>query len=425
MDTNIEVLLKRVTLFLEDGDWAKANEYCERVLDQDPENAEAYLGKLLAELRVRSRAELSKLSISFAENKNYQKALRYGNEALQTELTAAQDAAKAAQVAKEAAAKAEAESKAKAATEAAEREATLRKAKEKRAALIFAILGAAAVLAVLAFFLVPQAVQRAKRRANGTTISASHYHTVGLKTDGTVVAVGGRGNGKSNVPDWKDIVAIAAGYTHTVGLKADGTVVAVSWAVSLDELGQYNVDRWGDIIVVMDYNNEFGQCNVDCWKDIIAVAAGYYHTVGLKADGTVVAVGLNGDCVCDVSDWKDIVTIAAGYSHTVGLKADGTVVAVGENEHGQCNVERWKDIVAIAAGFNHTVGLKADGTVVAVGWNEYGQCDVSGWKDIIAIAAGGKHTVGLKADGTVVAVGWDEDGQCDVSGWKDIRVPGK
>ena len=119
MDTNIEVLLKRVTLFLEDGDWAKANEYCERVLDQDPENAEAYLGKLLAELRVRSRAELSKLSISFAENKNYQKALRYGNEALQTELTAAQDAAKAAQVAKEAAAKAEAESKAKAATEAA------------------------------------------------------------------------------------------------------------------------------------------------------------------------------------------------------------------------------------------------------------------------------------------------------------------
>lgn len=29
-------------------------------------------------------------------------------------------------------------------------------------------------------------------------------------------------------------------------------------------------------------------------------------------------------------------TVAAGYLHTVGLKSDGTVVAVGHNEYGQC-----------------------------------------------------------------------------------------
>ena len=75
-------------------------------------------------------------------------------------------------------------------------------------------------------------------------------------------------------------------------------------------------------------------------------------------------------------------SLAAGGAHTVGCKADGTVVAVGSNEDGQCDVSGWRDVVAVSAGYRHTVGLKADGTVVAMGWNEYGQCDVSGWTNI-------------------------------------------
>ena len=113
-------------------------------------------------------------------------------------------------------------------------------------------------------------------------------------------------------------------------------------------------------------------------------------------------------------------SVAAGDWHTVGLKSDGTVVAVGDNEYGQCDVGGWKDIVAVAAGDAHTVGLKSDGTVVAVGWNDDGQCDVGGWKDIVAVAAGDLHTVGLKSDGTVVAVGENDDGQCKVSRWHGI-----
>jgi alpha-tubulin suppressor-like RCC1 family protein len=75
-------------------------------------------------------------------------------------------------------------------------------------------------------------------------------------------------------------------------------------------------------------------------------------------------------------------TIAAGRRHTVGLKSDGTVMAVGDNKYGQCDVSGWRDIVAVAAGCAHTLGLKSDGTVVAVGDNEYGQCDVSDWRGI-------------------------------------------
>lgn len=104
--------------------------------------------------------------------------------------------------------------------------------------------------------------------------------------------------------------------------------------------------------------------------------------------------------------WNEIAvreTISAGWAHTVGLKSDGTVVAVGDNEDGQCNVSGWTDIVAISAGGHHTVGLNSDGTVVAVGSNKYGQCDVSDWTDIVAISVGFGRTFGLKADGTMVA----------------------
>jgi alpha-tubulin suppressor-like RCC1 family protein len=42
--------------------------------------------------------------------------------------------------------------------------------------------------------------------------------------------------------------------------------------------------------------------------------------------------------------------VAAGYHHTVGLKSDGTMVAMGDNTYGQCNVGSWTGIIQVAAG---------------------------------------------------------------------------
>jgi hypothetical protein len=67
--------------------------------------------------------------------------------------------------------------------------------------------------------------------------------------------------------------------------------------------------------------------------------------VGLKSDGTVVAVGLINSSSYPTGSWSNIVQVAAGGGHTVGLKADGTVVAVGENSSGQCNVLEWNLLV--------------------------------------------------------------------------------
>lgn len=51
---NTDALLRRGHLFLEDKDWENADTYFDKVLDLDPECAEAYLGKLLAQLRITS-----------------------------------------------------------------------------------------------------------------------------------------------------------------------------------------------------------------------------------------------------------------------------------------------------------------------------------------------------------------------------------
>lgn len=85
-NTDIAPLLKRAFIFLEDGNWKDADEYCERVLDIDPENAQAYLGKLMAELKVHKQDDLAKLETSFDENDNYIKAARYADEKLRDKL---------------------------------------------------------------------------------------------------------------------------------------------------------------------------------------------------------------------------------------------------------------------------------------------------------------------------------------------------
>lgn len=85
-NANIAPLLKRAFMFLEDGNWQDADEYCEKVLDQNPECAEAYLGKLMAELKVNTADKLKDLPEPFDDRNNYSKALRFGDEKLAAKL---------------------------------------------------------------------------------------------------------------------------------------------------------------------------------------------------------------------------------------------------------------------------------------------------------------------------------------------------
>jgi hypothetical protein len=186
---------------------------------------------------------------------------------------------------------------------------------------------------------------------------------------------------------------VAAGWWHTIVLKEDGTVVA-----------------WG--------RNDSGQTTVPAGlTGVQAIEGGEMHTVALKRDSTVVAWGGNHNGQTTIpTGLTGVKAIAAGEGHTVALKADGTVVAWGDNYSGQCTIPAGlTGVKAIAAGWWHTVALKEDGTVVAWGYNQYDVSTVpAGLTGVKAIAAGEFNTVALKEDGTVVAWGAFFDGVLNI-----------
>ena len=79
-------LLRRAFLFLENREWKNAESYCDRILDQEPENAQAYVCKLMAELQVSEREAIKKHAAALPKNNTYRLALRYADAALKEEL---------------------------------------------------------------------------------------------------------------------------------------------------------------------------------------------------------------------------------------------------------------------------------------------------------------------------------------------------
>ncbi len=194
-------------------------------------------------------------------------------------------------------------------------------------------------------------------------------------------------------------IAIAAGGLHSLGLQAEGRVLA-----------------WGD--------NSYGQRDVPATlTDAIAIAAGGYHNLAIRLNGTVVAWGANDYGQTNVpAGLSGVIGIAAGTWHSVALQADGRVRVWGDNSFGQTNQPAGlTNVVAVAAGGNHALALRADGTVAAWGentdaaGNAVGQSLVPlGLANVVAIAAGEYHSLAVKGDGTVVAWGDNSQGQCVV-----------
>lgn len=594
-NVNAEPLLKRMFMFLEDEEWESADEYSEKVLDIDPEDAQAYLGKLMAELRVRTREELRECAEPFETNNNYQKVLRFADDKLKKELIgyindinirtenerldsiyngavkamavantekSFNDAAhvfetineykNSGSLAKECYEKAEdarkdsvldnakmkmnsdtiadyniaielfesisgwkdadkklakckkriEEIKEIEETERLEIERSaevsrIRALERKKLIKKIAIIATPFLCAAIVFIIVLNSViipngkyndavdlmntgeyieaisafsllegykdSAAKIEECNSAIKEKEYLAAidlmkSKKYDEAITAfekLYGYKDSKKKIEECNTYI-LDYKYKEAASLLEQGAELKA--AIAFGKLGDFSdarersIEIWdkkaiketlsagsdhtvalksdGKVVAVGDNSN--GQCNVSGWSGIIEVSAGLSHTVGLKRDGTVIATQFVGDTFynrgqCEVSDWSDITAISTGSLHTVGLKKDGTVVAVGSNEEGQCNVSSWTDIVAISSGSVYTVALKKDGTVVATGSNGTGQCNVSDWSDVIAIATGTRHTVGLKVDGTVVSTSFTSEfkynyGQCEVFDWTDIAA---
>ncbi len=89
MEVIISPLLMRGYQALNVGEFQKADNYFDLVLEFDPENGEAYFGKLLAELKINKRENLPENTYPIHASLNYQKAYKFGNEKLRGELKTA------------------------------------------------------------------------------------------------------------------------------------------------------------------------------------------------------------------------------------------------------------------------------------------------------------------------------------------------
>lgn len=76
---NEENYLTRAFIFIESGNWKKANEYIEKALDLAPKNAMAYLGKLMIELHIKNINEFGAITKPFDENINYKLFVKFGS----------------------------------------------------------------------------------------------------------------------------------------------------------------------------------------------------------------------------------------------------------------------------------------------------------------------------------------------------------
>ena len=79
-------MLKRGNLALEEGRWDDADGYFERVLEMDAENALAYLGMLMAEFHIHTKAELADQAEPFDNNQKYARVLRFADVGLKDQL---------------------------------------------------------------------------------------------------------------------------------------------------------------------------------------------------------------------------------------------------------------------------------------------------------------------------------------------------
>ena len=267
-----------------------------------------------------------------------------------------------------------------------------------------------------------------------------------------------------------DVKAIAAGYSFSLALKDDESL----WSWGYNGNGQLGIGsastHWNGIPLQV-----LNEDNTGYLDNVKAIAAGGMHSLVLKNDGTVWAWGSNvfnslGDgtggpdtdrylpvqVVAGESGGvylNDVKEIAAGTWHSVAVKNDGTVWTWGMNDHGQIGngtagpstkknapvqvsdeigTGKLANIEAVAAGEEHVIALKADGTVRTWGWNGYGQLgngtnadghipikvpgkDGIGYlEDVKAVAAGYAFSIVLKNDGTVWTWGSNNFGQLGV-----------
>jgi alpha-tubulin suppressor-like RCC1 family protein len=262
-------------------------------------------------------------------------------------------------------------------------------------------------------------------------VDDGHYHSLALKTDGTVWGWGqnslgqlAQGNELTRVPapsQWgtiSDAVGIYGGRDMTYVLSSNGTV----WCSGGQGLECGRANQTAKITKPVAING---------LPDIAEIAGGRNHAVALAANGTVWTWGVNdygqlGDGTKtdrptpqQVAGLSNIVDVGAGAEHSLAVDADGQVYAWGRNYRGELGIGNTTDklqptavpglsgIVEVDAGRSHSFAIGGNGRLWVWGWNETHQVngsasaavvnpyEVPGLTDVVAAGGGQAYSVAL------------------------------
>ncbi len=422
----VDSLLKRVFLFLEDGDFKSADKYAEKVLDIDPECTEGYIGKLMASLRVTSREEIYKTATPLTENNLFQKAVRFSHDG-SLDRFVEQNREYLAELERERLLEEERK-------EAERKNAALllrpqRERAERMKSLLSCSLNGCIGLTESGELIATSNINAAALNAlNHTRFVALYGDLYGVAADGGIYNIDYPYDFKkiSSCPgitqfycdSYHPALAVAEGKIHIVKQK-DLPDHALTEAVDLEGISKVLCGRANDkdFIVALDGDGKvhiLGDVHPHIrrateWNNIKDIAVDSDTVIGLKSDGSVVGAGMNKYGELEVSNWTDIVAIHTNNLCTIGIKADGTVVAVGCNEDSELNLDGWTNIIAVDTHFGITYGLTADGRVFSAGNENYGTSRLGYWKNVVSISRSSHGLVGIFADGSAAYLPDDSD----------------
>ena len=288
-----------------------------------------------------------------------------------------------------------------------------------------------------------------------TMVSVQQQQAIVLGADSTVWTWGQRVGTSDvydsipyHVPGLSGVIQVAMGFAHAAALRADGTV----WVWGGGLFGQLGNGQMGPGTLSLL------PIQVPGLSGVVSIATGGYHTLALRADGSIRSWGMNAD-----GQLGDVTTenraspvnvvgptataVAGGNNHSLMLREDGSIWGWGYNDQGQIgdgtNVGKTGPVPSLAtsgftgvkAGVFHSLALKEDGTAWAWGYNFYGRLgdgtqtdrwspvQITALSDVVEICGGAGHSLARTSDGGAWGWGNNEWGQLSIGTNTNSPVP--
>jgi alpha-tubulin suppressor-like RCC1 family protein len=245
---------------------------------------------------------------------------------------------------------------------------------------------------------------------------------------------------------------IACGRHHSLAIRSDGTL----WVWGANDCGQLGLGA-------AHGGAHSSPARVGTAPNWAAVACGTIYSLGLRSDGTLWTLGLNGlgrlgkgyqtvrSSPLRVGSATNWTAVACGPDdHSVALRSDGSLWAWGANTYGQLGLgaadagphhaptqvgteSAW---VAVSCGAGTTFALRGDGSLWAWGSNGfYGDLGLGGAYDRhaparvgtadtwTAIAAGQDFSLATRSDGSLWSWGENDSGELGLGTSDDDAHP--